>query len=228
MFGFSADEVVGKPYPRRASTVMEGEQQHCWPRHGRRNPDRSQLSRTHKDGALATCAALRRRVLRRLGCDRRCAYVLEDVTEKLSTQEMLRQSQKMEAVGQLTGGVRPRLQQSWMVILANVEECWSRTTCCPKQREQLENIRLGSARRRADQASARVLAQAASDAAIDRPHRSGGQHDKLCAARWASRSRSEAILADDLWTTSVDRAQLEAALVNLCVNARDACDGGRS
>ena len=66
--------------------------------------------------------------------------VLEDVTDRLATEQMLRQAQKMEAVGQLTGGVAHDFNNILTVILANVEELLEDGKLSADQREMLAAI----------------------------------------------------------------------------------------
>ena len=161
--------------------------------------------------------------------DRQHFFIGRDVTDVEAKEEQLRQSQKMEAVGQLTGGVAHDFNNILMVILANVEELLEADTLLPDQREQLNSI--AASGQRAAELTRRLLAfsrkQRLMPQSINMNDLVSGT-DKLLRRTLGEHIEIEAILDDDLWTTNVDRAQLEAALVNLCVNARDAMpDGGR-
>jgi PAS domain S-box-containing protein len=156
-------------------------------------------------------------------------FMVNDVTEKRLTEQQLRQAQKMEAVGQLTGGVAHDFNNILMVILSNVEELLEDASLTADQRELLTTI--SDSGERAAEMTRRLLAFSRKQRLAPQPTNltdlvSGV--DKLLRRTLGEQIEIEAIFADDLWMTNVDRSQVEAALVNLCVNARDAMpDGGR-
>jgi CheY-like chemotaxis protein len=135
----------------------------------------------------------------------------------------------MEAVGQLTGGVAHDFNNILMVILANVEELLEGDGLSDEQREMLTNV-AGSGERAAE-LTRRLLAFSRKQRLTPQPTNVGdliAGTDKLLRRTLGEQIEIEAIFADDVWITNIDRSQLEAALVNLCVNARDAMpDGGR-
>ena len=151
-----------------------------------------------------------------------------DVTEQREREEQLRQAQKMEAVGQLTGGVAHDLNNLLTVILGNLELVNERVTTDAKS-----GAYLGSAIKAATR-GARLIDQllAFSRRAVLTPEALrierviGGIEDMI------RRSLPETIefateFAPASWTALLDRNQLENAILNLALNARDAMpDGG--
>jgi PAS domain S-box-containing protein len=161
--------------------------------------------------------------------DHQYFFIGRDMTDIEAKDDELRQSQKMEAVGQLTGGVAHDFNNILMVILANVEELLEDGRLAPEQREMLDSIR--NSGERAAEMTRRLLAFSRKQRLL--PQRTDLTRlvsgiDQLLRRTLGEQIEIESLLAEDLWTTSVDRSQLEAALVNLCVNARDAMpNGGR-
>ncbi len=229
MFGYRSDEIVGKPYPLVPPSAL-GEQRALFARvlAGETLNDLT-FRRRHKDGSERDIHGAAAPFFDASGRLRGVAAALEDVTDKLATEQMLRQALKMEAVGQLTGGVAHDFNNILMVILANVEELQEDKSLSPIRREQLGQI-AASAERAAD-LTRRLLAfsrkQRLQPQPTDLTELVAGI-GKLLRRTLGEQTELDAAFAENLWIVNVDRAQVEAALVNLCVNSRDAMpNGGR-
>jgi signal transduction histidine kinase len=153
-----------------------------------------------------------------------------EMTERSRVETQLRQSQKMEIVGQLTGGIAHDFNNMLAVVIGNLNLLQRKlTNVQPNVTRFIEGALAG-----ADRAAAlthRLLAfsrqQPLTPAAVD--------VNKLVAGMTELLQRSlgenvvlETVLGGGLWSTYIDGPQLESAIVNLAVNARDAMpNGGR-
>ena len=148
-----------------------------------------------------------------------------------SAEEALRQSQKMEAVGQLTGGIAHDFNNLLAGILGNLELLELRIS---QGRLEAISRHLETAQGAAKRAAAltqRLLAfsrrQTLDPTPLNVNQLIAGLEDLLRRSVGPS-VEIEVVGSGGLWTTLVDRYQLENALLNLCINARDAMpDGGR-
>jgi two-component system, cell cycle sensor histidine kinase and response regulator CckA len=149
--------------------------------------------------------------------------VKEDITQRKEIEEQLRQSQKMEAVGQLTGGIAHDFNNLLAIIVGNLQLLGERPSSDSKAREYLDDA-LWSARR-GGELTHRLLAfarkQSLQPTVIDFNDVVRGMTDLLRRTLGANIHIEES-LAPDLWKAFADRGELERALVNLAVNARDA------
>ncbi|HEY1505862.1 MAG TPA: PAS domain S-box protein [Stellaceae bacterium] len=159
------------------------------------------------------------------------AKITRDLTERRATEERLRQAQKMEAVGQLTGGLAHDFNNLLTVITGNIETLKRRLA----DRSEPALERLASAAQRGAERGAllvhRLLAfsrsQPLAPKAVSVNTLVGGMSDML-RRTLGETILIENVLAGGLWTTFVDTTELESALLNLAINARDAMpDGGR-
>ena len=145
------------------------------------------------------------------------------------SEEKLRQSQKMEAVGHLTGGLAHDFNNLLLVIIGNLEDLVDSNNCGPADQE-LARQALEAAQRGAD--LTRSLLAFARRQPLQ-PRRIAINDLMSGIAKLLGRALGERIavsldLAADLWPVVADPAQLEAALTNLATNARDAMPkGGR-
>jgi len=154
--------------------------------------------------------------------------IIHDLSAHKATELALRQAQKMEAMGQLTGGIAHDFNNLLTVIIGNLEMLEGKLTT-PLQRElateALDAADLGA------RLTARLLAFARRShlepesinlnsfvlGLTDMLHRTLGETVLLSTA-----------LTPSLWPVRVDPSQVESAIVNLTVNARDAMpNGGR-
>jgi PAS domain S-box-containing protein len=159
--------------------------------------------------------------------DRLYYFIGRDMTDHDRTEEQLRRSQRMEAVGQLTGGVAHDFNNILAIILANVEALDEDEVLDPKLRQRVEGI--AAATERAAELTRQLLAYSRKQAL--RPKRTDINELVATTARLLRRTlgaaiRVESTLAHDLWNAEIDGPQLESALVNLAFNARDAMPGG--
>ena len=145
-------------------------------------------------------------------------------------EEQLRQAQKMEAVGQLTGGVAHDFNNLLTVVVGNLEMLQRRLTeADPRVRRGIENAMAGAARAAA--LTHRLLAFSRQQPLDPKPT----DVNKLVAGMSDLLRRTlgehiaiETVLAGGLWRANVDANQLENAILNLAVNARDAMpEGGK-
>ena len=155
---------------------------------------------------------------------------VEERTAQLrSNEEALRQSQKMEAVGQLTGGIAHDFNNMLTGIIGSLELLRRRVS-----RGKLDDldslIDLGvTSANRAAGLTHRLLAFSRRQSLDSKPV----DINQLVASmgELLQRSINESIdldmhLTDGLWTAEADPNQLESALLNLVINARDAMPGG--
>jgi PAS domain S-box-containing protein len=145
-------------------------------------------------------------------------------------EEQLRQSQKMEAVGQLTGGIAHDFNNMLAVVIGSLDLLNRRIGVTdPRASRFMEAAADGA--RRAALLTQRLLAfyrqQPLRPETIDANKLVAGMSDLLRHALGAM-IRLETVLAGGLWRTHADPNQLESAILNLAVNARDAMqEGGR-
>jgi signal transduction histidine kinase len=141
--------------------------------------------------------------------------------------ERLRRSQRLEAVGQLTGGVAHDFNNLLTVVMGNAELLVELNTDNPTQRQLAEMI--GTAAQRGAELTQRLLAfarkQALDPKVVDVNELVAGM-DTLLRRSLGEHIEIELIRGAGLWPALVDPGQLENALLNLCLNARDAMPGG--
>ncbi|MDE2487760.1 MAG: response regulator [Alphaproteobacteria bacterium] len=154
--------------------------------------------------------------------------VRDEVAQRAKAEEALRQAQKMEAVGQLTGGVAHDFNNLLTVIIGGFDTIRRSSPDDQARIRRAVDMALQGAQRAAS-LTARLLAfsrrQPLDPKALDLNllvrdmtdllHRTLGETVEL-----------EGVLAPRLWSVEVDQNQLESAIINLAVNARDAMPGG--
>ncbi len=144
-------------------------------------------------------------------------------------EEQLRQSQKMEAVGQLTGGLAHDFNNLLTGIMGSLELVQNRVEQGrTKEIDRYINAAQGAAKRAAA-LTHRLLAFSRRQTLDPKPtnlNRLVAGMEELVRRTMGPGISVEMITAGGLWNTLVDPNQLENALLNLCLNARDAMPGG--
>jgi signal transduction histidine kinase len=139
----------------------------------------------------------------------------------------LRRAQKMDAIGQLTGGIAHDFNNLLTVIIGNFD-CLSELPDRDEERVELEEVAL-SAALRGSELTGRLLAFARQQPLSPQPVNLNGRLPAIISMLGRTLGESVEIrtsLAPDLWITDVDASQVEDALVNLAINARDAMPMG--
>lgn len=181
-------------------------------------------SRKHAEAALRSMnETLERRV------EERTEALRAESAQRESAEEKLRQSQKLEAIGQLTGGVAHDFNNLLMAVLGNLDLLRKHLADDAKA-SRLINGALQGARRGAS-LTQRLLAFARrQDLAVEPTDLAKlvANMQELLTRSVGSSIEIRTEIADDLPLALVDGNQVELALLNLVVNARDAMSDGGS
>ncbi len=151
-----------------------------------------------------------------------------EAASRQDAESQMRQMQKMEAVGQLTGGIAHDFNNMLAIVLGSLDLAKRRLVKAPERAEAcIDNAIEGA--ERAAQLTGRLLAfsrqQPLAPKVLDVNKLVGGMSE-LLRRSIGEDVRVETVLAGGVWRAYADPGQLENAILNLCVNARDAMDGG--
>jgi two-component system NtrC family sensor kinase len=152
----------------------------------------------------------------------------QEAARRQSTEMALRQAQKMEAVGRLTGGIAHDFNNLLTAIIGNVELALRRNTS--------EDVRVTNSLNAIRQASTRAATLVQRLLSFSRQHpqevkavnvnRLVTEMSEILHRSIGETVRVETVLAGGLWSAALDPNQLESAILNLAVNARDAMPNG--
>ncbi|MET0375153.1 MAG: ATP-binding protein, partial [Rhizorhabdus sp.] len=163
-----------------------------------------------RDEALAAGAALR-----------------EQMAARESAEEQMRQMHKMESIGQLTGGIAHDFNNMLAIVIGSLDLARRRLSDPERLLRYIDNAHEGA--ERAAALTARLLAfsrqQPLAPVAVDVNKLVAGMSELLQRTA-GEQYMIETVLAGGLWRTFVDPGQLENAVLNLAVNARDAMPEG--
>ena len=160
------------------------------------------------------------------------AKVTRDVTERKEAeralekaQRALQQSQKMDALGQLTGGVAHDFNNLLQVISSNLQLLGKDIAGNPRAETRVQNALAGVTRgaRLASQLLAFGRRQALEPKVVNIGKFVKGMDDML-RRTLGGEIEVETVISGGLWNTVVDPGQIENAILNLAINARDAMD----
>jgi signal transduction histidine kinase len=150
-----------------------------------------------------------------------------EVARREATEMQLRQAQKMEAVGRLTGGVAHDFNNLLTIVLGNLDRARRFLTSPAQLQTSLDRATEGAVR--AARLTQRLLAfsrqQPLQPESLDVNRLVAGMSD-LMHRTLGGVVRVETALASGLWRASADPNQLENAILNLAVNGRDAMGEG--
>ncbi len=155
--------------------------------------------------------------------------VSEEIARRRQMEETLRQAQKMEAIGQLTGGVAHDFNNLLTVIMGNLENL-QRRLAAGHELQRMVGAALGGASRAAQLTQRLLVFSRRQPLApeIASPNKLVAGMSDLLRRTLGELVAIEIVLAGGLWNTFIDINQLENALINLAVNSRDAMpDGGK-
>ncbi|MGV8840285.1 MAG: PAS domain S-box protein [Bauldia sp.] len=164
------------------------------------------------------------------------AKVTRDITERRAAQEELErtreqlfQAQKMEAIGQLTGGIAHDFNNLLTVVIGALEGIRRAGTDIDRIKRNIDLATTGA--QRAASLTSRLLAFSRRQPLEPTPldlNRLVRDMTELLHRTLGERIELEGVLSSRLWLTEIDRNQLESAVLNLALNARDAMpEGGK-
>ncbi|MBY4766957.1 ATP-binding protein [Burkholderia ambifaria] len=152
--------------------------------------------------------------------------VADAIAERAAVEEQLRHSQKMEAIGSLTGGIAHDFNNVLQVISGNLQilavELGERASAQPRIESANNAVRRGA------QLASHLLAFARRQplsATVLNPHQLIHGMSEMLHRALGETVRIVTALAPDVGNVLADRHQLENALLNLAINARDAMGG---
>jgi signal transduction histidine kinase/CheY-like chemotaxis protein len=154
--------------------------------------------------------------------------LVDEMGKREQAEDALRQVQKMEAIGQLTGGIAHDFNNMLAVVLGNLDLAKRRLAKGVTNIDQyLTGAQEGG--KRAAALTQRLLAFARQQPLAPEPvdaNRLVGGMSELLHRTLGEPVRIETVLTSGLWRVHADANQLENAILNLAVNARDAMPGG--
>ena len=186
--------------------------------------------RVRKDGSRFWASAMIDAIRDERGTLVGFAKVTRDLTEKRAIEDQLRQAQKMEAVGQLTGGLAHDFNNLLTGISGSLEMMQIRIAQGRTNEFDRYFIAAQGAVKRAAALTHRLLAFSRRQTLDPKPTNVNmllHALEELVRRTMGPGITVEVVGASGLWPTLVDANQLENAILNLCINARDAMpDGG--
>jgi PAS domain S-box-containing protein len=227
---YSREEAMGKtPRMLQGADTSRDELDRIRRSLERTEPVRAELTNYQKDGKEFSIELEIAPVFDRNGSCTHFVAIERDITERLALEAQLRQSQRLESVGQLTGGVAHDFNNLLTVVLGNADLLCEALAEDDRHRPLAEMI-VGAAEKGA-QLTQRLLAfsrrQALDPKIVDVNQLLRGMHGLLLRSL-GEHIEIAVLAAANLSHASVDPGQLESAVLNLCLNARDAMPtGGR-
>ena len=154
------------------------------------------------------------------------ARVAAEIAERRRTEAKLAQAQKMETIGKLTGGVAHDFNNLLQIVSGNLQLLAKDVAGKPRAEQRVANALAGVAR--GAKLSSQLLAfsrrQPLEPKVVNIGRIVRGM-DELFRRALGEAIQVETVVAGGLWNTFVDPAQIENALLNLVINARDAMEG---
>ncbi len=152
-----------------------------------------------------------------------------DVTQLREAEEKLRQAQKLEAVGQLAGGIAHEFNNLLMAVGGSLEYLESHLPSGDENLARILTVAQRATQRGADLTD-RMLSYGRKQMLRPEPldiNDALAQSVLMLETSLGAAIKIESVLSGDLWSSYLDRGQTEAAFLNLAINARDAMpDGG--
>ncbi|WP_342643335.1 hybrid sensor histidine kinase/response regulator [Rhodoligotrophos ferricapiens] len=238
--GYCADEIIGEHFSRfyTEEDRASGAPARALDIAARSGRYEAEGWRVRKDGSRFWALAVIDRITNDQGGLIGFAKVTRDMTERMEAQRALKEaqeqlaaSQKMEAVGQLSGGIAHDFNNLLMIVLGNLENAQRHAR---QVRESFPNLERSIAN--ASRGAQRAAALTSRLLAFSRRQPLDPKVLELntflnSTAEFLQRSLGELIEvqvvgAAGLWQIEADPNQLDAALLNLAINARDAMPGG--
>ncbi len=229
IFGLSATDVIGRPFAPLVETIgveIGGMIRRLLNGEVLRDLEIQQQSAGDAMLDLRVSGAALHETDHRIGG---AVCVVEDVTDSKATRRQLEHAQRMEAVGQLTGGLAHDFNNLLAVVIGNLDLLRDHLAEVPAARESLDlalKASLGGAT-----LIRQLLAFSRRQALSPKPFDLGllvTSTRELLARTLGEHIEIEMRLAPNLQPALADAAQLESAIANLAINARDAMpNGGR-
>jgi len=236
--GYAPDEIIGSHFSRfyTPEDLVEGIPARGLATAAREGRWEAEGLRKRKDGSTFWAHVVLDAIRDEGGKIIGFAKVTRDITERKQAEQSLQQAQaalaqaqKMEALGQLTGGVAHDFNNLLQVISSNLHLAAKDVAGNPRAEVRINNALAGVSRgaRLAQQLLAFGRRQALEPKVINVGRFITGMDDMLRRTIGAD-VEFEIAISGGLWTTLVDPNQVENAVLNLAINARDAMpDGGK-
>ena len=228
--GYTFDEAIGQnPRFLKSSYMSSEEYEQLWETITSGDVWRGELQNRKKTGETLCELASIAPVRDTMGRVTHFVAIKEDITERKRTEEQLRHAQKMEVIGELTGGVAHDFNNLLGIILGNLDLLDEEIPQKASMHEFVVDA-IGAAERGADLTN-RLLAFARRQTLAPKPtdlNKLIRGTMKLLGRTLGARVEIHEVLAPGLWKTMADPGALENAFTNLVVNARDAMPNGGS
>jgi len=191
-----------------------------------------------REGKVIGLIGISRDITERMATQRQLESLNQDLELRVEArsreieqaESRIRQMQRIESIGQLTGGIAHDFNNMLAIVIGSLDLADRKLESDPsKARQAIANALDGA--ERAAALTSRLLAfsrqQPLAPVILDPSTHVAGMID-LLRRTLGEHIKVETRLADDPWPVLIDREELGSAIVNLCVNARDAMlDGGR-
>lgn len=229
-YGWSSEEVIGRPMDETLyAQCPQSDLQHAMQVLMRHGDYSGRMVHSAADGRKFVVHVHWILVRREDGTPRAILSVVTDLSERIALEQRLLQIQKLESLGRLTGGLAHDFNNWLTVILGNAEELVEALAAQPALRDTAHLIQMAG--ERGAELTRRLLAFGRRQPLTPEVFAVGDAIESIRPLIARSLPENIDLQLRDMehgWRVYADRAQLEAALVNLCINARDAMpEGGK-